>query len=116
MPQDQGSENRVLAALGYPIWVVALVVLLGEMKYNRFMRLHAVQALGYTVAWVVIYIAFSIITAVPGLGLALALLWPVLYLVWLAGAIFFGYRAYQGQIFNIPVVSQVTARYAGTDR
>ncbi len=114
MDQSTSNENRLLAALGYPIWIVALVVLLTDMKQNRFMRVHAVQALGYAVAWVVIYIGFSILTAVPGLGLGLLFLWPFLYLTWLIISLFYAYRAYQGQLFDIPIVSQFTARYAGT--
>lgn len=55
--QAESNENRILAALGYPIWIVALVVMLTDMKKNPFMRLHAVQALGYTIAWVVVYTA-----------------------------------------------------------
>lgn len=114
MQETSGSENRLLAALGYPIWIVALIVLLTDMKQNRFMRTHAVQALGYTVAWVVVYVAFSIITALPFLGFGLALLWPFLYLAWFVLALYYAYRAYQGQVFAIPVVSQFTERYAQT--
>lgn len=111
--QAASDENRILAALGYPIWIVALVVLLTEMKKNRFMRLHAVQALGYAVAWVVIYFGLSIIASLPGLGLwRLYFLWPFLRLAWLVLAVYYGYQAYQGRTFRIPVVSQFTEQYA----
>ncbi len=114
MEQPTSNENRLVAALGYPIWIVALIVLLTDMKQNRFMRIHAVQALGYTVAWVVVYVALTILTAIPGLGLGLLFLWPLLYLAWIILALFYAYRTYQGQTFEIPVVSQFTARYTGT--
>ncbi len=114
MQESTSSENKILAALGYPIWIVALIVLVTDMKQNRFMRTHAIQALGYSIAWFVIFVGLSIISALPFLGLGLALLWPVLWLLWLAGALFYGYRAYQGQTFAIPVVSQFTARYVGS--
>jgi uncharacterized membrane protein len=110
--QAGGGENRILAALGYPIWIIALVVLLSDMKKNRFMRLHAVQALGYAVAWLVIYFGLSIVASVPGLGLwRLYFLWPFLRLAWLVLALYYGYKAYQGQTFRIPVVSQFTEQY-----
>ncbi len=115
MTEGTGSENRLVAALGYPIWVVAVVVLLTDMKHNRFMRAHAIQALGYAVAWVVIYIGLAIITAVPFLGFGLLFLWPFLYIAWFIIALFYAYRAYQGQTFSIPVVSQFTARYIGSE-
>ena len=115
MQEGKGNENRLVAALGYPIWVVAVVVLLTDMKQNRFMRAHAIQALGYAVAWVVIFIAFSILASVPFVGWGLWFLWPALYLGWFIIALFYAYRAYQGQTFSIPVVSQFTARYTGPE-
>jgi uncharacterized membrane protein len=115
--QAASDENRILAALGYPIWVVALVVLLTDMKKNRFMRLHAVQALGYTLAWVVIYFGLSIIMSVPGLSLwRLYFLFSLFRLAWLVIALYYAYQAYQGQTFSIPIVSQFTAHYVGAEK
>lgn len=109
-PSDGG--NRILAALGYPIWIVALVVVLvPDMKKDRFLRLHAIQALGYTVAWVVVYIGLAILTSVPFVGFPFLFLWPLLYVAWFVIALVYAYRAYQGQVFSIPIVSQYTARY-----
>jgi uncharacterized membrane protein len=113
--QADSQENRILAALGYPIWIVALVVLLTDMKTNRFMRLHAVQALGYTIAWVVIFVGLSIITSLTGLW-RLYVLWPLLRLAWLVIAVYYAYQAYQGQTFTIPIVSQFTAQYAAAEK
>ncbi len=105
------QENRLIAALGYPIWIIALVVLLTNLKDNRFMRVHALQALGFTIAWVIIYIALSIITSIPFLGLALIFLWPILWLVWLILALYYAYRTYQGEVFSVPIVSDFTSKY-----
>ncbi len=114
MQEGPSQENRALAALGYPIWIVAVVVLLTDMKQNRFMKTHAVQALGYAVAWFVIFVAFSIITIIPFVGWALLFLWPFLWLAWFILALYYAYQVYQGKTFAIPVVSQFTARYLGT--
>ncbi len=105
------SENRILAALGYPIWIIALIILLTDMKQNKFMRYHAVQALGYNIAWVVIMIALAIVTSLPGLW-RLGFIESLAYLAWFILALYYGYSAYQGQTFSIPVVSSYTARYA----
>lgn len=110
MQAGTSNENRLLAALGYPIWIVALVVLFTDMKNNRFMKLHAVQALGFNIAfWVVIYIAIGFVLGMFGFwtfGLI-----RILQLAWLVLAIWYAYQAYQGQTFSIPVVSQITDRY-----
>jgi uncharacterized membrane protein len=34
------DSKRLLAALAYPIWVVALVILLTDLKKDPFMRYH----------------------------------------------------------------------------
>ena len=45
------SNDRLLAALGYPIWIVALIALLLDGPKDRpFTRYHAIQALGFNVA------------------------------------------------------------------
>ena len=109
------NENRILAGLGYPIWIVALVVLLTDMKSNRFMRTQAVQALGFNIAsWIVIF-GLGIIINIVGLW-QLYFLDRLAQLAWLVLALVYGYRAYQGQTFDIPVVSQFTAKYAGAEK
>lgn len=105
------QEDRVLAALGYPIWILAVVILITEMKQRPFMRAHAVQALGYNIAWVVIAIGLSVITGLPGLW-RLAFLQPLVYLAWFGLGLVYGWRAYNGQTFDVPVVGPIAARYA----
>ena len=111
------DENRILAALAYPIWIVALIILLTDMKKDPFLRRHAVQALGYTLAWVVVYFGLSVVTSFSDLGLwRLYFLWPLVRFAWLAIAVYYGYQAYQGQMFSIPVVRRFTAQYAAAER
>lgn len=111
------DENRILAALAYPIWIVAVIILLTDMKNNRFMRQHAVQALGYTLAWLVVYFGLSILASFSDLGLwRLYFLWPLLRFAWLVIAVYYGYQAYQRQTFSIPVVSRFAAQYAAPDK
>lgn len=117
---DQGKvsdENKLLAALGYPIGIIALVVLLTDMKQNKFMRYHAVQALGFIVAGLILLIGlgivFSIIIAVAPFLFPLAFLTPLVSLAWLVLSFFYAYRAYQGKMFAIPIVSTYTKKYAG---
>ena len=55
---DITSDDKLWAALGYPIFIVALIMLFIEEKKNRpFIKFHAVQALALNIAlWVVIII------------------------------------------------------------
>jgi uncharacterized protein len=85
------SDDKLWAALGYPIPLIALVVLLMEDKKKRpYIKFNAVQSL---VANVVLYI-LSTVTCGFGAVLLLILLW-------------WAYQAYQGQDVRIPMISDL---------
>jgi uncharacterized membrane protein len=98
MNNDITSDDKLWAALGYPIGLIALIMLFVEGKKNRpFIKFHAVQSLALNVvAWVLATI-LSIVTF--GIG---ALCFPVLVLLLIWPAVL----AYQGKYFEIPVVTK----------
>lgn len=113
--ENISNENRLLAALGYPIGIIPIVVLLTDMKQNRFMRYHAVHALGLIVAALVVFFALSlvmtILVSISPLFFPIAFLTPLVMLGWLALTVWYAFRAYQGEMFSIPVLSVYAARY-----
>jgi uncharacterized membrane protein len=97
MSADVTSDDKLWAALGYPIPLVALVVLFMEDKKNRpFIKYHAVQSLALWVVYVVLGTIITTITFGIG-GVCFGLAWLV-FLYW-------AYLAYQGQMFQVPVVT-----------
>jgi uncharacterized membrane protein len=92
-----GNNNKLLAALGYPIPPIALIVLLMEDKRNLpFLRFHAVQSLALSV---VIFVAGIILSAVTlGFG---AICTPLLWLVTFWPA----YDSYNGNYTEIPILT-----------
>jgi len=91
------SDDKLWAALGYPIPIIAIIVLLMEEKKNRpFIKFHAVQSLIFNVAiWVVIFI---LSTVTFGIGAICA---P---LVWLA-TLWPAYDSYQGNYTELPFIT-----------
>ncbi|MFQ5614092.1 MAG: DUF4870 domain-containing protein [Anaerolineae bacterium] len=89
---DINSNDKLLAALSYPIGLVAIVILLVEdMKNRPFQKYHAVQALAVNVVIVILSIVLGwtvVLACVP------LLLWLVTF--------YWAYQAYQGQYFDIP--------------
>jgi len=86
------SNDKLMAALSYPIGIVAIVILLVEdMKGRPFQKYHAVQALAVNVILLVlgIVLSFTVILACVPL-----LLWLV--------TLYWAYEAYQGKYFEIP--------------
>ena len=91
------SDDKLWSAIGYPIPIMPIIVLLSEgKKDNPFLKYHAVQSLIFNVVIWALITVISIVTL--GIGaicaplLWLAVLWPA-------------YGAWQGQYSEIPVVT-----------
>jgi uncharacterized membrane protein len=94
---DVTSDDKLWAALGYPIVLVAIIVLLMEEKKGRpFIKFHAVQSIAANVAFFIVSVVLSTVTLGFG-GICVPLLWFV-FLYW-------AYKAYQGEYVEIPVVT-----------
>ena len=92
---DINDQDKLMAALSYPIGIVALIILLVEdMKSRPFQKYHAVQALAVNVIIVILSIVF---------GWTIFLL-CLPFLLWLV-TLYWAYQAYQGQWIEIPVVT-----------
>ena len=94
---DITNDDKLWAALGYPIPLIPIIVLLMEDKKGRpFIKFHAIQSLAFNIAiWVLIFI----ISAVTfGFGAICA---PLLWLVTLWPA----YDSYQGKYTELPVIT-----------
>ena len=93
---DITSDDKLWSALGYPIFIIAIVMLLMEDKKKRpFIKFHAVQSLAINlVVWIVaIILGFTVILAICAPVLWLLLIWPAVL-------------AYQGKYFDIPVIGK----------
>ncbi len=92
---DINDQDKLMAALAYPIGIVALIILLVEdMKNRPFQKYHAVQALAVNVIIVItsLILGWTVILAcVP------CLIWFV--------TLYWAYEAYQGKYIEIPVLT-----------
>ena len=126
-----GLDGNLAALLGYLIWVIALVNIIIE-KENRFVRFHAIQALAYHVALGIIFAALGIVQAIltivlgvaasaagsagGGIGILFTLLsgliWLVVPLLALIGIIVAAVKAYQGQMYKLPVIGNLAEKWS----
>lgn len=97
MSPEITSDDKLWAALGYPIPLISIIVLLMDEKKNRpFIKFHAVQSLVFNVAlWVIIFV-LSAVTL--GFGAICA---PLLWLVTLWPA----FESYNGKYLELPVIT-----------
>ncbi|MDQ7858052.1 MAG: DUF4870 domain-containing protein [Armatimonadota bacterium] len=109
------DSNKLLAALAYPIWIIALVIVVTDMKKDAFMRHHGWTALFWGIAWVAIYVILTILGNIPILGWLLVIVGgPILWLAWLILSIYYALQAYNGKEVSIPLVSDWAKRYAAS--
>jgi uncharacterized membrane protein len=107
------AGNEVLAALCYPIWIVALIVIVTDMKKDAYMRTHGWQGLFWGIAWVVIMIAVAIVmvpVGIAGLGALGGLLYGVAWVAWLVLSILYAIKAYNRQPVVIPIITDMAAK------
>jgi uncharacterized membrane protein len=109
-----GLTDNVAGALAYLTIIPAIVFLVLE-PFNRkhFIRFHSFQCLFFAAVWTVLWIGLSIIGHIPFLGWATVLLWPLIslagFILWLILVL----KAYQGQMFKLPVIGNLAEQQAG---
>ncbi|MFZ0311123.1 MAG: zinc-ribbon domain-containing protein [Candidatus Korobacteraceae bacterium] len=112
------AEN-VAGMLAYFTIIPAIIFLLIEpYNRNRFVRFHAFQCLFVAAALVVIDVVLMILSSilhlVPVIGwMVTALLWPLYSLAVLALWLLLVIKAYQHQIFKLPVIGDIAEKQAG---
>lgn len=104
-PGPESDTSKILAAIGYLIGVVALIAILIEpYKNEKFVKFHAVQALGMWVA----SIALGFIANIPIIGWIVAVVGGLaIFVVAIIAAI----KAFQGEYYEVPVVYGIVKQY-----
>jgi len=112
-----GLPENVAGALSYLLGPITGVVFFIIDRQRPFVRFHAVQCIGVTIAWVVVAVALMIVSTVLGFIPILGWLVSALLSVGLA-VVGFGlwlwlmYQAYQGRTWEIPGLGPHVRRLA----
>ena len=119
-----GLDGNLAAALGYPIGIIALILIFIE-KDNKFVRFHAIQSLLWGLLMTIVVIAIAIVGTVVALAAGAAsgtLGWIVgavvvlLYVAWLiaalGGIIYAAVKAYGNNLFKLPVVGSFAEKWS----
>jgi uncharacterized membrane protein/predicted RNA-binding Zn-ribbon protein involved in translation (DUF1610 family) len=112
-------QENIAGMLAYFTIIPAIVFLLLEpYNRNRFVRFHSFQCIFVTIAIIVVEVALMIISSilhlVPVIGwLFTAILWPIFGLAVLALWLLLVVKAYQHEIFKLPIVGDIAEKQAG---
>jgi len=108
-----GMADNVAGMLAYVTIIPAIIFLVMEpYNKNRFIRFHAFQCLFFCVAWMVLWIALSIVAHIPVLGWLTILIWPLVGLAGLIIWVILLLKANQGQMFKLPVIGDMAEKQA----
>jgi uncharacterized membrane protein len=117
-----GLDPNVAAGLAYiPICLVGIVmsiIIIATDKTNKLARFHAFQSLLLAGAYIVLYL---VVLAIVGITAAMdsgiltmfaSLLWFVVIIGFLVAVIFCCVKAFQGQIFKLPVIGEMADKWS----
>lgn len=101
---DDPVEARALAALGYPLWPLALLALF-DSKRSRFIKRQALQALGFNLGFAAFWGVLELTSVIPVLGWSSSFILLLMLPLFLVSSVFFAVKAWNGDEVHIPVIS-----------
>ena len=109
-----GLTDNVAGALAYVTIIPAILFLVLEpFNRKRFVRFHSFQSIFFAIGWTILWIILAFIGHIPFLGWATLLLWPLIGLLGLVIWLILVFKAYQGQMFKLPVIGDMAEKQAG---
>jgi len=114
-PAAAGLTDNVAGMLAYLLIPAIAFLVIEPYNKKRFIRFHSFQCIFLAIAMTVLSIVMGILWHIPFLGwLVLVLLWPLISLVELILWLFLMYKAYQGEMFKLPVIGDMAEQQAGS--
>ena len=108
-----GLTDNVAGLLAYVTVIPAIIFLVMEpYNRNRFVRFHSFQSLFFCVACIILGIALSVVSAIPFVALLSLFIWPLVAIAELAVWLLLVIKAYQGQMFKLPVIGDIAEKQA----
>ena len=118
-PVAGGMEDNMAGALCYLLGFITGVLFLVLEPYNKrpFVRFHAFQSVIFSVGWIILSIALSIVMGIMSAVMHMWLVFlPLRMLIGLLGFIlwlFCMYKAYNRELYQLPIVGPIAAKQAG---
>src|SRR5271165_2383230 len=111
-PESEASaEERVLAALCYPLWPLAVLLLLLLSAHAKFVRFHVLQSLAVNALGVALYALYALAANLPVIGWQSAFALPFLVPAWMLADLYLAIRAASGQSPRVPFAADFAGRF-----
>lgn len=104
-PETTGMDPRLAGLLSYLIPPITGIIFFLIEKRDAVVRWHAAQSIVFGIAWVVVWIGFTVLSFIPVLGWFVWLLWIPLFIVGFIVWIFCLIKGYSGEKWRMPVLA-----------
>jgi uncharacterized membrane protein len=96
------------------VTIIPAIIFLVMEPYNRnrFIRFHSFQCIFVAVAWTALWIVLGIVIRIPFFGWLTFLVWPLVSLAGFVLWLILVLKAYQGQMFKLPVIGDIAEKQA----
>lgn len=101
-----GIDENIEGALCYVLGFVTGIIFLILEKDNKFVKFHAMQSI---IIFVLLFVVIAILGIIPLFWVIIPLIWIVELILWLL----LMYKAYQKEMFKLPIVGDIAAKQAG---
>ncbi len=101
----------MLAALCYPLWPLALLLLLLPAAHGKFVRFHVLQSLGVNALGVALYAVYALSAGLPVVGWQSAFALPLLVPLWMLGDLYLAIRAAVGESPRVPFAADLASKF-----
>ena len=105
-------EDRLLAALCYPLWPIALIVLFLQSQRSKFLRFNVVQSLAVNALGVGLYAIYAATAHFPVIGWQSAFVLPFAMPIWFFIDLYLAVKAYGGESVKVPIAADLAGKYA----
>lgn len=102
-----GLQDNVAGLLCYFLIPAIIFLVMEPYNRNKFIRFHAFQSIIYEIAW---FVVAAVVGILPVINL---LLLPLASLAFFIGWIICLIKAFQGQMFKLPVIGAIAEKQAG---
>jgi uncharacterized membrane protein len=114
MSPNISDDDRVISGFAYAVGFPSLYIILSDKRRDPFVGYHGTQAIFLWIAIVVIWIGIRVfLNFLDSLGISFAFLNSlssvVIFLLWIY-ALYCGFRAYNGDYFDIPYITEISKR------
>jgi len=112
---SMGLDENVAGALCYILGFISGIIFLLMEKDSRFVKFHAVQSIGISLALVIFNIIVSSLYGIFSWSMfwLVATLSSLISLVALVLWIYLIMKAFQGEMFKLPIIGDIAEKQAG---